>query len=220
MGIHPGTQTWLLGNASSLSLSLTIKREFICTCIQCIHILVWWLPIALFGGQEGVRIQQTFTISKMQWTMNMKLREKRNQVMMPQSYKTYIHIHDISIHLGIVTHYLMFVYLLSVRFWKVFCDIQDLRSSTFLVWYLPWQVLNQHFCSPSSLPQTWGDEKAATPTSTVHISCHFPFPALSRIQSPRTLSWPSSRLRLLPSICTLAERSRPDVADPRCFAGD
>ena len=85
----------------------------------------------------GFRRQYKFTISKTQWKMNMKLREKRNQwwVMM---HKTYIYIYyytyTIVQYIYELCHYMMFVYLLSVRFWKISCDIQDLRSSICRSW--------------------------------------------------------------------------------------
>ena len=105
-------------------------------CLVTFRCLVWRT-----GG--FFRRQYKFTISKTQWKMNMKLREKRNEVMSDDAQNIYIYIYYILLYIYNYTivqyiyglcHYMMFVYLRSVRFWKISCGIQDLRSSICRSW--------------------------------------------------------------------------------------
>ena len=122
-------------NASSFSLFPTIKREFICTFI---HSSVWWLSVALFGGQEGLgdNINSPYQKRSERWTWSCEKRGTSDEWWCTKHIYIYIYYYTYTIvqYIYELCHYMMFVYLLSVRFWKISCDIQDLRSSICRSW--------------------------------------------------------------------------------------
>ena len=120
-------------NASSFSLFPTIKREFICTFI---HSSVWWLSVALFGGQEGLgdNINSPYQKRSERWTWSCEKRGTSDEWWCTKHIYIYYYTYTIVQYIYELCHYMMFVYLLSVRFWKISCDIQDLRSSICRSW--------------------------------------------------------------------------------------
>ena len=133
-------------------------------CLVTFRCLVWRT-----GG--FFRRQYKFTISKTQWKMNMKLREKRNEVMSDDAQNIYIYIIYIIIHIQL--------YNSSIHLWVMplhdVCLFAICEILEDILWYsgssiIDLPVLNQHFCSPSSLPQTCDEKAAGLPRFPSHIN--------------------------------------------------
>lgn len=148
-------------NASSFSLFPTIKREFICTFI---HSSVWWLSVALFGGQEGLgdNINSPYQKRSERWTWSCEKRGTSDEWWCTKHIYILLYIYNSSIHLWVMP--LHDVCLFAI------CEILE-----DILWYsgssiIDLPVLNQHFCSPSSLPQTCDEKAAGLPRFPSHIN--------------------------------------------------